>query len=318
MAYRVGALMYTPAINTGIADKLRQHAYPCLTALALCLEDSIQDSALPAAEENLLRTLDEIDRDVPAQDRPMLFVRIRTPEHLDRVHRSLGARSELLTGYVLPKFDLSNAEAYVQRIAEINRGRETPLFIMPTLESAMVADVCSRRTALAELKRILAPVKPLVLNMRVGGNDFSNLYGLRRSVRQNIYDVGVIRDILVDIVNVFGADYVVSGPVWEYFGADPDGEWAEGLRRELELDRLNGFTGKTAIHPSQLPVIWEGMKVSRTDYEDALAILGWDGGDSAVAKNSDGSRMNEVKCHGRWARRIECMGRVFGVREEKE
>ena len=48
---------------------------------------------------------------------------------------------------------------------------------------------------------------------------------------------------------------MLSGPVWEYFGEDLQGAWAEGLRQELALDRLNGFIGKTAVHPAQLPII---------------------------------------------------------------
>ena len=155
-----------------------------------------------------------------------------------------------------------------------------------------------------------------ILNVRVGGNDFSNLYGLRRGANQNIYQIGVIRDILIDIINVFAADYVVSGPVWEYFGTGLSEPWATGLQAELSLDCLNGFIGKTSIHPSQLPLIYESMKVKKSDYEDALSILGWDPSKLGVEKSSDGSRMNEVKCHGKWALRIATLGDIYGIREE--
>ena len=152
----------------------------------------------------------------------------------------------------------------------------------------------------------------------MGGNDFCNLYGLRRSVRQTIYDIGVVRDILVDILNVFSVDYIVSGPVWEYFGNDPDGDWAKGLRRELELDRLNGFVGKTVIHPSQIPLVAESLKVSRSDFEDAEHILHWEDNTLGVAKSADGSRMSEVNCLGRWADRVSALGRIYGIREDFE
>ena len=143
-----------------------------------------------------------------------------------------------------------------------------------------------------------------------------NLFGLRRKVNQTIYDIGVIRDILSDIINVFSHDYVISGPVWEYFGDSVDAAWADGLRREMKLDFLNGFIGKTAIHPAQLPVIFDGMKVSRSDYEDAQSILAWNRKGYAVAKSSDGSRMNEVKCHTRWAEKINCLGSLYGITED--
>lgn len=317
LPYRVGGLMYTPAISTSIAGKIRDRAYPCLTSLALCLEDSIADDALPAAEAQLKATLAEVMHSTAVEHRPLLFVRVRTPQHMRHVHALLGEAADVLTGYILPKFDLSNAAQYVALLAEINRPRRDKLYIMPTLESGMVADAGSRLDSLSRLKAMLDPIRDSILNIRVGGNDFSNLFGLRRKVTQTIYDIGVIRDILTDIINVFSREYVISGPVWEYFGKQADEPWEKGLRRELELDLLNGFVGKTAIHPSQLPVIFAGLKVSREDYEDAQAILSWNRESYAVAKSAGGTRMNEVKCHTRWAEKIDCLGRIYGIVEEE-
>lgn len=317
LPYCVGALMYTPAINEGIAYKIKEKAYPCLSSLALCLEDSIADYALEDAEQQLQITLREIMNSTAVEDRPLLFVRIRTPEHMERVHAQLGETEEILTGYILPKFDLGNAGRYIALLDTINRQKEKMIYIMPTLESGMVANAATRVEALIQLKTILDPVQNQVLNIRVGGNDFSNLFGLRRKATQTIYDIGVIRDILADIINVFSQDYVISGPVWEYFGSDLHAPWAVGLRNELALDALNGFIGKTAIHPSQLPVIYESMKVSREDFEDAQSILDWNRQGYAVAKSEGGTRMNEVKCHTRWAEKIYCLGSIYGISEDK-
>lgn len=317
LPYKVGGLLYTPAIHVGIADKIEQNDYPCMTSMAFCLEDSIQDEALERAEVELKETLAAIKaKELDESKRPLLFVRVRTPEHLHRVHNLLNGEEDILTGYILPKFDLSNAILYTDLINQLNADRQSSLYIMPILESKMIADIGDRIKVLLKIKDILDSAKDYVLNIRVGGNDFSNLYGLRRAVSQNIYEIGVIRDILVDIINVFAADYVVSGPVWEYFGEDQNGDWARGLRNELSLDRLNGFIGKTSIHPSQLPIIYESMKVSKEDYEDALNILGWKSNDFAVAKSTNGSRMNEVKCHTKWATRIFTLGQIYGIREE--
>lgn len=315
LRYMVGGLLYTPALNDGLADKIANGALPCLTSLAFCLEDSILDEALEEAERGVCRTMDALI-DVPAHCLPLIFIRVRSPEHMAHVHSLLKFRDRGLTGYILPKFDLSNCEAYGYALEEINRGREKPLYIMPILESRMIADLAGRAATLMALKDALDGMREYVLNVRVGGNDFSNLYGLRRRVDQNIYQIGVIRDILTDIINVFAADYVVSGPVWEYFGSDPDAPWAAGLRAELALDRLNGFIGKTAIHPSQLPLIYESMKVSRADYADAMSILGWGDASLGVGKSADGSRMNEVKCHKKWAERIAILGDLYGIRDD--
>ena len=230
-----------------------------------------------------------------------------------RVHEFIGPLEKLLTGYVLPKFDNSNADQYISLIREFNLMREKKLYIMPILESRKVADIQRRVPMMEEIKHKLDSVKELVLNVRVGGNDFSNMYGLRRSKDQSIYDIGVIRDILVNIINVFAQDYVVSGPVWEYFGSDENSDWAVGLKKEIKLDLINGFIGKTAIHPSQLPVIFDSLKVSRSDYEDARSIADWKSDGYAVSKGSGGDRMNEVKCHLKWAKQILTRAKVYGI-----
>ena len=313
MPYRVGGLLYTPALNKSIAHKILSNRYDKLTSLALCLEDSISDESLGKAEEQLKETLLTLQHS--SVSLPLVFVRIRSVDHLEKIHTFLGEAESVLTGYILPKFDLTNCDAYCQIIREYNMNRMNRLYIMPILESQTIAEIGNRVDILWALKSRLNAVREYVLNIRVGGNDLCNMYGLRRTETQNIYQIGVIRDILVNIVNVFSSDYVVSGPVWEYFGEDETQPWATGLRKEIELDQLNGFIGKTAIHPSQLPVIYESLKVRKCDFDDASSIINWSGGDLAVAKSSDGQRMNEVKCHYKWATRVMALAEIYGIRE---
>ena len=317
LKYMVGGLLYAPAVHKTIVRNIDAGVYGEITAVAFCLEDTIRDAALPMAEEALRETLLEAAK-IPEERRPLIFVRIRTPEHMQHMHTYLGEAGQILTGYILPKFDLSNYEEYVTLVKKINRNQGRKIYVMPILESRMIAEIGSRVRTLTVLKKVIDSMREYVLNVRVGGNDFCNLYGLRRSVRQTIYDIGVVRDILVDILNVFSVDYIVSGPVWEYFGNDPDGDWAKGLRRELELDRLNGFVGKTVIHPSQIPLVAESLKVSRSDFEDAEHILHWEDNTLGVAKSADGRRMSEVNCLGRWADRVSALGRIYGIREDFE
>lgn len=319
LPYMVGGLLYTPSINSAIVEKILKRKIPCLTSVAFCLEDTIEDDALEGAETELKKSLTAMKKgNINKEELPLLFIRIRTPWHMEHVHKLLGSVEELITGYILPKFDLSNASEYADLIKGYNKERKSALYIMPTLESKSIAMTATRADVLIQLKEIIDTVPEYVLNVRVGGNDFCNLFGLRRTVGQSIYDIGIIRDILVDINNVFASDYVVSGPVWEYFGENPTDEWALGLNAELKLDRNNGFIGKTAIHPSQLPLIYESLKVSNTDFLDAIKILNWPAGKLGVAKSEGGSRMNEVKCHKKWAMRVEALSRIYGIREEQD
>ncbi len=314
LAYSLGGLLYCPAANEKIAEKILSGAYPCLTSIALCLEDSITDDTVAQAEEilcNTLKVLSSAEKD----KLPLIFIRVRSPEHLSHVHKLIAAYESVLTGYIFPKFDVVNGNSYVSIFKDIVAESGNELYFMPILESGSVANKAVRLDNLIAIKKITDSVRDYVLNIRVGGNDFSELYGLRRNDNQTVYDIGVIRDILVDIINFFAGHYVVSGVVWEYFQNDKNDNWRIGLEKELELDKLNGFTGKTAIHPSQLPVIYESLKVSEDDYRDAVNILNWNNS-LGVQKDSTGSRMNEVKCHTRWAKKIKILGDIYGIKGE--
>ena len=318
LGYQVGGLLYMPAFQKGIVDKLEQGSIPKLTSIAFCLEDSIQDHAVEQAEQFLKNTLLNLaKRNLPPSRLPMIFLRIRTPEHLEHLHAAYREVGHLITGYILPKFDLSNAKAYLELSRKLQMECPRPIHIMPILESLQLADRSTRIPALTELRSMLDEMRPHVLNIRVGCNDFSQIYGLRCPIHRTVYDIGILRDILVDILNIFARDYIVAGPVWNYFGQEPNGAWAKGLLRELEEDRLHGFIGKSAIHPVQVPLIAHSLSVTREDYDDACALMNWETGTHGVSKSTHGNRMNEVKCHSKWAYRTKILGEIYGIREEE-
>ena len=55
--YSVGPLLYCPANHTGIADSLIQERFGVHYSLALCLEDTISDHHVEAAEQQLVATV---------------------------------------------------------------------------------------------------------------------------------------------------------------------------------------------------------------------------------------------------------------------
>ncbi len=310
--YKIGGLLYTPATNRTIADKIKNRTIKCLTSIVFCLEDSIGDAELPEAESNLREILVSLK---DTADLPLLFIRVRTPSHMEHLFEYIGDSLDIITGFVLPKFDMSNIEEYFEIIDYINRTSDKPKYIMPIIESRMIAKSCNRLAELEKLKSRMDSMKKYILNVRVGGNDFLNIYGLRRNITQNIYQIGIVRNILVDIASVFSNDYVVSGAVWEYYDNGGDDRWKAGLKAELELDRLNGFIGKTSIHPSQLPLIWNSLRPTKSDFEDAEIILRWSD-KGGVSGSSDGRRMNEVKTHRNWARTTYILGKIYGTKED--
>lgn len=315
LPYKVGALMYVPALNKGIGKKICAGAIPDLNSLAFCLEDAITEDGVEEAENQLVKTLTYIAEN-RTSELPMLFVRVRNCSQFDRLPSLLGNLTDLLTGVIFPKFDLSNAAEYCALTGKINAGRTRPLLIMPILESYSIINLETRKRTLLDIRKLLDGYKDYVLNVRVGAMDFCKLHGLRRSIDQTIYDIGLVRDLLTDILVVFADNYVVSAPVWEYFkGEDGNNDWAIGLENELRLDLTNGFIGKTVIHPSQLPIIRKWLKPSRVDYDDAISILNWKDENLGVAKNVNGNRMNELATHCKWAQKIINMSQIYGVRD---
>ncbi len=320
--YSLGGLLYSPAVNSNLADMIIKHKYPGLTSLALCLEDAIGDACIGLAEQQLYKTLAKITKHCEKnseakKELPMVFVRIRNPFHLQTICRQMGSLSDILTGFILPKFDSANAEIYCDAFDSIST-QNNRFFIMPVLESEEIINIRSRTESLYEIYDILNSIEEKVLNIRVGGNDFCNLFGLRRNATQTVYDIAVIKDVLTSIINVFSRKYIVSGPVWEYYDNQTGNDWKDGLLKEIELDRLNGFIGKTAIHPSQIPVINESMKVSTIHYEDALKIMHWDNPMAGVAKSAKGHRMNESKVHRNWAFKTVTIAEIYGLKDEPQ
>ncbi len=315
LPYKVGALMYVPALNKGIGKKLCDNAYPELNSLAFCLEDAITEYGVEEAEQQLVRSLSYIAEN-RTDNLPMLFVRVRNCEQFERLPSLLGNLTDLLTGVIFPKFDLSNATGYCELTREINSNRETPLFIMPILESQNIMNVETRKRTLIDIRKLLDGYGEYVLNVRVGAMDFCKLNGLRRNVDQTIYDIGVVRDVLTDVLAIFADTYVVSAPVWEYFeGTGDNDDWKLGLERELRLDITNGFIGKTVIHPSQILIVKKWLKPLKIDFEDAKEIINWKDPSLGVAKNITGNRMNELITHHKWAKKILYLEQIYGVRD---
>lgn len=314
--YSVGALLYCPADNRSVASSLIQERFGRRFSLALCLEDTIGDDHVAEAELTLIRTLSEVQR--ASRQRsfylPNIFIRVRNAGQIPDLLNRLGSAGELVAGWILPKFSTGNADAYIEAVLEAGRQYGRRIYMMPILESPDLIRLDSRADFLYSLKKKLDAAGEPVLNIRVGGNDLCHLFGFRRHADESIHDIRPVSNIFADIVTVFGTDYVVSGPVWEYYDGD---RWASGLRRELAGDRLCGFIGKTVIHPRQIPLVNQSCQVSRQDLEDARAILGWDpGAGSLVRGSADRTRMNEYKTHSNWAEKILMLAELYGVRQQ--
>jgi len=314
MKYSIGALLYSPALNRKVVDSVISEKIDRPYSLALCLEDTISDDSVELAEKQLSLTLKKLSEASKEKKfyMPMIFIRVRSCEQLLRIYADNKEHLSIVKGFIFPKYSLPNADDYNKAVKEINADSSRVFYMMPILESKDIVEYSTRHHVLAELKEKIDSIKDYVLNIRVGGNDFSNEFAVRRHYDETIYDILPISQLLGDILTVFSREYVVSAPVWEFFSSDND-EWKIGLQNELKLDRLNGFIGKTVIHPKQIKVVNEALKVSQKDYEDAKEILNWDEKGLQVGKSFAGERMNEVKTHINWAYKMMVLAEIYGV-----
>ncbi|MCR4567882.1 MAG: HpcH/HpaI aldolase/citrate lyase family protein [Pseudobutyrivibrio sp.] len=314
--YSVGPLLYCPANKTTIANHLIEEKFGKDYSLALCLEDTINDKFVVEAENQLANSLFTLSSALDKRDffMPKLFIRVRNPEQINLLFDKLGRAGDLVTGIIIPKFSLENADVYIEALNKLNNKCTIRKYLMPIYESASIVDKRIRIDDLYRLKEKLDFIDEDILNIRVGGNDLCHLFGFRRNADESIHQIKPISDIFTDIITVYGRDYVISGPVWEYYSGDG---WDSGLAAEIKDDKLCGFIGKTVIHPNQIAVVNEAYKVSRQNYNDAKDILSWDfDNPSFVAGSFEKQRMNEFKTHSNWALETVFLADHYGIRED--
>lgn len=342
LQYCLGATMYMPGTKDFVR-KIVDKSYPGLTSMVMCFEDACPEEEVPAAELNSIHLLDELDRlerkgMLGYKDVPLIFFRVRNLEQFRHFSSMLKPEHiRFITGINFPKFNSVTAEGYMHHLHELNTQFGEVIYGMPIIEDRRVAYKESRLDELVAIKAVLDNYKDLVLNIRVGGTDFSSCFGVRRGINYTIYDILTVSNCLMDILNVFTRDndYTVSGPVWEYFKANKSmktmtelpkvdlqqtllkrkaivNDAVDGLMRELILDQANGFMGKTCIHPSHLNYINGMLAVTKDEYDDAYQIMHTGGG---VVKGTKG--MNEVGPHKAWAERILHRAEAYGVIESE-
>lgn len=322
LQYAVGGLLYMPATQDNLVTKIISGKFSFVKSLVLDLEDALGDDMVGFGQRHICEIAQQLDDAIKAgkltmDDIPLIFIRVRTPQHITDTLEMLKDNIKYITGFNVPKFDKYCCDKYIATFKEVmTKAKDkyaTTLYMMPIIENKTAMYRQLRMDNLLYCNNALRAIHDNVLNIRVGGADFNAIFGIRRGTNHTIYDTGVIRSVLSDIINVFGKSYVVSGPVWEYFGTER-GE--DGLKRELDADAINGFIGKTAIHPSQLPIIQEFYIVDYMDYMDALGILGMNTNTTGVQKSAS-NRMNEVKTHIKWAQRTLSLANIYGVKEKE-
>ena len=344
LRYCLGATMYMPGTKNYLRHIIEK-SLPELTSIVWCFEDACPENMVEEAEKNVLTMLDGLNdaisnNEIQQNDMPLLFCRVRNFKQFQRFTSKLTKEQmKLLTGINFPKFNSENGEQYFSYLADLNKKYNELLYGMPIIEDAKVAFKETRIQELLGIRKILDKYYDLVLQVRVGGTDFSSCFGVRRGVDYSIYDILTVKECLSDILNIFtrNNDYVVSGPVWEYFRASKQMMFTDlpkynigdclmkripivnleidGLLREVILDKANGFVGRTVIHPTHVKYVNALMAVTKEEYDDAVQILNKD--NDGVLKSGQSNKMNEMRPHRNWAEKIYMRSLAFGVIENE-
>ena len=344
LQYCLGATMYMPSTKD-FTPKILSNAMPGLTTIVFCFEDACPEDMVLQAEENVHNILDTVTNSIDngslsSDIVPLIFVRVRNLEQFKHFSKGLTKNQvRSLCGINFPKFNAENGYEYYSYLKDLNEKFGEIIYGMPIIEDELVAYKETRIQELIGIKKILDKYHDLVLQVRVGGTDFSSVFGVRRGVDYSIYDIMTVKECLCDILNICGRnnDYVISGPVWEYFRAPKElmfeklpehglddylmkrlpivNNEIDGLLREVILDKANGFVGRTVIHPTHVKFVNALMAVTKEEYEDASMILGNKTG--GVIKGAGDNKMNEIKPHTNWAKKIINRARAFGVIENE-
>ncbi|MEV4947472.1 HpcH/HpaI aldolase/citrate lyase family protein [Streptomyces sp. NPDC053755] len=244
LAVALGATLYSPATRPRLADDVRKQAARGVVSMVLCLEDSIADADVEAAETNLVRQFADLasggapaatsadvlaragagtgpdalgragadprapgageDPEGAAAEVPLLFIRVREPRQITDLVARLGENVRLLSGFVLPKFDECRGRAFLEALTAAETACGRRLFAMPVLESPELLHLETRAATLAGIASIVDKHRDRVLALRLGVTDFCSAYGLRRSPDMTAYDVQLVAHVIADVVNVLG------------------------------------------------------------------------------------------------------------------
>ena len=287
--WRLGAPLYMPGNRRDIIDIANGDKYPMLRSMIFCTEDAVATIDVDSCLRHLGLCLQGF-KESPHRYR---FIRARNPEILARLLTL--PHIENIDGFVLPKFNESVFHAYFDQL------KDTPFKVMPTLETQDVFD----NSAMTELRQALLQedIAQRIITLRIGGNDLMNLLGLRRTKSCTLYEtpLGVVISQLVTIFKPYG--FSLSAPVFEYLND------AATLQKEIMLDLAHGLIGKTAIHPTQVPLIESAYAVDNEDYEMAHALC--EQAAPAVFRMHDA--MCEVATHQQWAQNILNRQHCYGL-----
>jgi citrate lyase beta subunit len=278
--FDLGASLYIPSTHKNLSFSL-QEGVSGLRSMVVCLEDAVKDDDLSFALKNLKEALKNLTPNSKFKRfirprNPLILAEILNYEYIDKID-----------GFILPKFDLHTHDLYEKVFQEQT---QHPFYVMPTLETSQVFDP----KAMALLSERLLSWGDRIICLRIGGNDLMNLLGIKRMKGMTTYDTP-LRSVIDQLIMHFRPKgFELSAPVFDMI------DDIETLKKELAMDLVYGFFAKTAIHPTQVPVIESAFfDFTENHIEQARCVLN----EESAAVFKFNGQMMEPNCHKHWANR---------------
>ena len=250
-------------------------------ALSFDLEDAVDESRKGEARRELARFL----RALPPNCGKTIIVRVNgldTPHFQDDIEAIVGPGLDLVN---LPKpegpDDVREA-AVVIGAAERKAGIHAPIGILANIESPRAYRLAGE----------IATSDPRVKGLQVGWGDLIEPLGIDR------YNPPVIEAMLTWVRIAAG-----EAGVFAYDGAFANIKDPDGYRREAEMSRCLGYLGKSAIHPSQVPIANEVFRPTDAEIAHSLKVV--EAAADAKARGVGAFTVNGKMVDGPFIRRAE-------------
>jgi citrate lyase subunit beta/citryl-CoA lyase len=250
----------------------------------------LEDSVVPARIADARETLKRLPKREGGPDWWVRINPIGTDHHKDDL--LLISRGDI-GGIVLPK-----AESGADVIELTHRTGTIPIHAIVTETAASLFNLLSYRD----------PKSPLVA-MSWGAEDLSAALGASSK-----YDASGELSFTYQMARSLCLAAAVAANVQPVDGVFADFRDNDGLKKEAEAARREGFTGKLAIHPAQVPIINAAFTPSREEVRHAEAVVAAFEASPHAGTVSVGGKMAD-RPHLEQARRV--LARARGVANDR-
>ena len=287
--FELGATMYIPANNKNLEKILKREKFKNLKSAVICFEDSIN-------EVNLDNSIERFDKLMSNFEPTSLKLFIR-PRNIINLKTLIKVKNiDMIDGFVLPKFDTTNATDYLSIFIEKNN-----FYLMPVLESKDIFD----NSKMYDIANELLPFKDRILSIRIGGEDILSILNMMRECNKTIYEIMPLYIIISNIINIFRTnEFNISSPVYACF------KNSSFLKKEIENDVKHQLFNKTIIHPNQIDLVHDSYKVFEEDLKIAKKLLF----ENEPIFSFNG-RMFEKKTHSNWAKGVIERYKIYGIKD---